>query len=80
MSRQGWDQKENFLSTIKENKYSAGKQSKDQQYSILEKFCDKWKKVQTEILKYQFPDPAWSGAGSESKHELNNMWMQQAVL
>lgn len=41
MKRPGQDQKENFSSSTKENKYSAGKQSKDQQYSILEKFCDK---------------------------------------
>lgn len=40
MKSQGEGQKENFWSLTKEYKYSAGKQSKDQQYSILEKCHD----------------------------------------
>lgn len=41
MKRPGQDQKENFSSSTEENKYSVGKQSKDQQYLILDKFHDK---------------------------------------
>lgn len=76
---QGQGQKENFSSSTKENKYSAGKQNKDQQYSILEKCHDKQKGVQVESLKYLFPDPAWSETGSAAKDKLRNTQMQRAI-